>query len=675
MTNKLASYLVSLGVKLESSVAVYMERSPLLIVALLAILKSGGAYVPLDTQFPPDRIQFILEDTQTSLVICEKSTIEMIPKSHHRIICLDDEISNIMSSLHVSTQVCHLPTNLAYIMYTSGSTGAPKGVQVQHQSIVSLVKDTKYIGIQNNDKIAHIASSSFDASTFEIWGALLNGATIVCISHSDVIDLAALSRNMINQSVTITFLTAALFNRAVEDAPSVFHHVKHVLVGGEAIDPRFVHKFLAISNRPRLLNVYGPTENTTFSTWYEINEISNNIPIGQPLSNRRAYILDNNLNPVPVGFVGEICVAGDGLARGYLNQPELTAQKFVVNPNAECDGEILYRTGDLGRIKSDGNIEFVGRMDHQVKIRGYRIELGEVENTLLQQDSIKECVVIARDDPSGEKQLVAYVVVDSNPTSGMNAQQVDEWGAVFDQHVYDDMDEDLAEPSFNITGWKCTLTGEDIPGDEMREWLNDTISRIRQLGGNDILEIGCGTGMLLFEIAPHCDHYVGTDVSTAALSYVNKYLDTYSLRDKVRLERRGGDQLDGMEEGGFDTVICNSVAQYFPNIDYLKAVVVKAVKLLRPEGHIFLGDIRSLVLLEHFHSAMELHKVHNDLTLAELEQRIADSMLSEKELLVDPAFFFALKEEIPEISKVNILTKTGSSINELTQYRYQVVIQ
>ncbi|KAK9763191.1 hypothetical protein K7432_010368 [Basidiobolus ranarum] len=675
MSNKLASYLITFGVNLESSVAICMERSTLMIVALLAVLKAGGAYVPLDSQYPTDRLRFILDDTKSDIVICQKSTFLTIPAGDYNIISLDENIASIME---LSEElVCRRPSssNLAYTIYTSGSTGIPKGVLVEHRSVVRLVKNTEYISIQSNDKIAHIASTSFDAATFEVWGALLNGATLVCISHSDVIDLAALSRNMINQSVTIIFLTTALFNRVVEDAPSVFNRVKHVLFGGEAADNRFIQKFLDISNRPRLLHVYGPTENTTFSTWYEVNQISNNIPIGKPLSNGRVYILDNHFNPVPIGFVGELCLAGDGLARGYLNQPELTAQKFIANPNLECNGEIIYRTGDLARYRSDGNIEFVGRMDHQVKIRGYRIELGEVENTLLQQDSIKECAVVARDDPSGEKQLVAYVVVDSNSTSGMDTQQVNEWGTVFDQHVYDDMDEDLAEPSFNITGWKCTLTGEDIPADEMREWLNDTLAGIRQLGGDDILEIGCGTGMLLFEIAPHCDHYVGTDVSTAALSYVNKYLDTYSLRDKVRLEKRSGDQLDDMEKGGFDTVICNSVAQYFPNIDYLKTVVVKAVKLLRPGGHIFLGDIRSLVLLEHFHSAMELHKAHNDLTVAELEQRIADSMLSEKELLVDPAFFFALKEEIPEISKVNILTKTGSSINELTQYRYQVVIQ
>ncbi|KAK9765158.1 hypothetical protein K7432_006735 [Basidiobolus ranarum] len=675
MSNRLASHLVSLGVETESSVGICMERSPLMIVAMLAVLKAGGAYVPLDSQYPSDRLQFMTTDTKAVVVICQKSTALAVPAGTHNVLCLDEQISDIMKLSEEYASLRPTSTNLAYTIYTSGSTGVPKGVLVEHRSVIRLVKNTEYINIQNEDKIAHIASTSFDAATFEVWGALLNGATIVCMSQPDVIDLTVLSRNMTKQAVTIIFLTTALFNRVVEDAPSVFSPVKHVLFGGEAVDHRSVQRFLDLSNRPRLLHVYGPTENTTFSTWYEVHQISNNVPIGKSLCNGRIYVLDPQFNPVPIGFVGELCLAGDGLARGYLNRPELTSERFKTNPNIECNEETIYCTGDLVRYNSDGYLEFVGRMDHQVKIRGYRIELGEVENIILQQDSIKECAVIARDDPSGEKQLVAYVVVDSDSTSGMDIQQVDEWGAVFDQHVYDELDEDLAEPSFNITGWKCTLTGEDIPADEMREWLRDTIAGIRKLGGNDILEIGCGTGMLLFEIAPHCAHYVGTDVSSAALSYVNKYLGMYSLREKVTLEKRSGDQLDDMEEGSFDTVICNSVAQYFPNIDYLKAVVVRAVKLLRPGGHIFLGDIRSLVLLKHFHSAMELHKAHNELTAPELEQRISDRMMSEKELLVDPAFFFALKEEIPEISHVDILTKTGCSINELTQYRYQVIIK
>ncbi|ORY02001.1 amino acid adenylation [Basidiobolus meristosporus CBS 931.73] len=674
MSDRLASHLVSLGVRIESAVGVCLDRSPLMVVALLAILKAGGAYVPLDSQYPSERLQFMLSDTEATVVICQKSNMASIPKGEYKLVCLDEEMDSLMSGPYTPTPSRSTSSNLAYIIYTSGSTGTPKGVLVEQRSVVRLVKNTDYVNIQAGDSIAHISSTSFDAATFEVWGALLNGATVVCMSHAEVIDLNVLAKNMAKYSVTTMFLTTALFNRIVEDSPDVFVSVKQVMFGGEAVDHRSVQRFLALPDRPRLLHVYGPTENTTFSTWYEVDHISSNIPIGKPIANSKAYVLDHQLFPVPVGFVGELCVAGDGLARGYLNRPDLTAQKFVVNPNPECNGEILYRTGDLARYRSDGNLEFVGRMDHQVKVRGFRIELGEVENALLQQDSIKECVVVAREDLSGEKQLVGYVVVNGETTSGMDVQQVDEWETVFDQHVYEELGNDIAEPSFNITGWKCTLTGEDIPSDEMREWLRDTISGIRSLGGQDILEIGCGTGMLLFEIAPHCRRYLGTDVSSAALSYVSRYLDTYSLRDTVQLEQRGGDQLEDMVEQSFDTAICNSVAQYFPNIDYLRAVITRVVKLLRPGGHFFLGDMRSLVLLKHFHSSMELHKAHSDLKVSELQQIISDRMLSEKELLVDPAFFFALKEEIPEISHVDILTKSGDSLNELTQYRYQAII-
>ncbi|KAK9759649.1 hypothetical protein K7432_017132 [Basidiobolus ranarum] len=533
MSTQLAIYLIELGVKNEAPVGICMERSPQMVVTLLAILKAGGVYVPLDPQYPMDRIQFMLTDTKSSVIICQKSTLSVLPDGDHKIVCLDEEINKIMSVSHEAVPVQPVATNLAYIIYTSGSTGIPKGVLVEHRSVVRLVKNNEYMSIGGDDKVAHIASTSFDAATFEVWGAVLNGATLVCINHTEVLDMKLFAKNVAAHSVSIMLLTTALFNRVVEDAPDVFNGVKQILFGGEAANYRAVQSFLNLPNRPRLLNAYGPAENTALSTWYEVNEITSHIPIGKPISNSRAYILDHHLSPVPIGFVGELCVAGDGLARGYLNRPELTAERFVINPNPECNGERIYRTGDLARYKIDGNLEFVGRMDQQVKIHGFRIELGEIENVLLQQDSIRECVVVACNDASGEKQLVSYVVVSGELTTGMDTEQVDKWGAVFDQHVYEDLEEDLAEPSFNITGWKCTLTGEDIPSDEMREWLKDTIAGIRQLGGQDILEIGCGTGMLLFEIAPYCERYVGTDVSSAALAYVNKYLDTYKLRDTV----------------------------------------------------------------------------------------------------------------------------------------------
>ena len=410
-TNQLAHYLRTSGVGPESLVGICMERSMQMIVGVLGILKAGGAYVPLDPSYPKERLGFMLKDAQAKIVLSQKEFNELLPQSDVTVISLDSQWEAIARYSTEPVESGIKPQNLAYIIYTSGSTGIPKGVMVEHRGIVRLVCNSNYISFDSDDRVAQISNASFDAITFELWGALLNGASLVGISRATSLEPALLGEAIAEQSISTLFLTTSLFDRIAAECPSAFHKVHNLVIGGEAANAESVKMVLSTAPPRRLVNGYGPTENTTFSTWYLANSITDSVPIGKPIANSRVYVLDQQLRPVPVGVAGELYVAGDGLARGYFNRPELTAEKFITNPLPEEPGERLYRTGDLVRWRADGELEFLGRMDQQVKIRGYRIELGEIESVLRQHDQVKECVVLAREARPADKRLVAYLVV------------------------------------------------------------------------------------------------------------------------------------------------------------------------------------------------------------------------------------------------------------------------
>ena len=312
--------------------------------------------------------------------------------------------------------------NLAYVIYTSGSTGKPKGVSIPHRAVTRLVRDTNYVKIEPFDRVAQASNCTFDAATFEIWGSLLNGARLVGISR----DVALSSKEFAAQSreheISILFLTTALFNQLVREVPWAFHSMRHLLFGGEAVDPRWVKAVLQHGPPKRLLHVYGPTESTTFASWHLVEEIpegATTVPIGRAVANTYLYILDRHLSPVPIGVTAELYIGGDGLARGYLNRPELTGEKFIPDPFGKDPGARLYKTGDLVRYRADGSIEFLGRTDHQVKIRGYRVELPEIEAVLGRHSGVRETVVVTREQTSGDKQLVAYVVASQVQAPGI----------------------------------------------------------------------------------------------------------------------------------------------------------------------------------------------------------------------------------------------------------------
>jgi len=411
--NRVAHALIAHGVGPDALVGICVERSFEMIAGLLGILKAGGAYVPLDPDYPEARLAFMLEDCGKPLLV----TTEGLSK---RFVGLADDLLFIDHDSALAGQPVENPgissnlDHLAYIIYTSGSTGRPKGVEIPHRGVVRLVCEADYCRFDHDRVFLQFAPLSFDAATFEIWGALLHGARLV-LAPSGRETMDRIPELIGHHGITTAWLTAGLFNQFVDKGPGALSGLEELLIGGEALSPGHVSKAIAGLPGTRIINGYGPTENTTFTSTFQIESCEDHsaISIGRPIANTRVYILDDALHPLPIGVAGELAIGGDGLARGYLNRPELTAERFV---EIDIPGrtERVYRTGDLCRWKSDGHLEFLGRIDHQVKIRGFRIELGEIEAVLAACPGVRDSAVMAREDMPGDKRLVAYLVLDQN---------------------------------------------------------------------------------------------------------------------------------------------------------------------------------------------------------------------------------------------------------------------
>ena len=390
-----------------------MNRSPELIVALLGILKAGGAYVPLDLASPADRIACMLQDADPAVLVTESRLLDRLSAHGERVLCLEPGMDGSdLAKLETNPVTEGSALDLAYMMYTSGSTGRPKGVTVSHRGVVRLVKNTNYAHLTADEVFLQLAPVSFDASTLEIWGSLLNGARLV-LCPGPIPSLDELAEVLERHQVSTLWLTAGLFHQVVEERLDALRPVRQLLAGGDVLFAPHVRKVLERFPGSCVINGYGPTENTTFTCCHAMTDpaqVEDNVSIGRPIANTRVYILDNHMQPVPIGIRGELWTGGDGLASGYLNQPELTLERFVPDPfNTAPDGR-LYRTGDFARYMSDGSIQFLGRLDEQVKVRGYRIELGEIETSLMQHPAVRQAVVVVRNDPPTGKRLVAYLL-------------------------------------------------------------------------------------------------------------------------------------------------------------------------------------------------------------------------------------------------------------------------
>ncbi|CAE7034436.1 Non-ribosomal peptide synthetase [Pyrenophora teres f. teres] len=602
----LARWLARRSLAPETLVGVFASRSCEAIVAFLGILKANLAYLPFDVKTPATRMEDILLRVQATDSSC-----------------------------------------LAYVMFTSGSTGQPKGVMVEHRGIVRLVRDNNLVQhLPSSPVMAHMANLAFDAST--------------------------------HGTVALSELYCKLL--------ALFTGLDMLCVGGEAVhlaDLRAAEQYLT----GKFVNGYGPTENTTFSTTFLVSkneQYTNGVPIGRALSNSGAYVMDSGLRLVPLGVVGELVVTGDGLARGYTD-PARNVDRFV---SVEIGGKTVraYRTGDYVRHRpTDGQLEFFGRMDGQVKIRGNRVELGEIEHTLRSDKVVREAVAVLQQHDGSEARLAGFVTVhedaetaDEHVDDSNESQHVDVWEEKFDADIYSPIDSVQAENiGRDFVGWTSMYDGSDIDTAEMNEWLDDTIATMLngQRPGN-VLEIGSGTGMILFNLGDGLQSYVGLDPSRKAVQFIAETAKSIpGLASKIRMYKATAADVGRLEQPvAASLVVVNSVVQYFPSLDYLFKMVQQLVEL---EGTrtLFFGDVRSCALHREFLATRAVHMAGDKATKADIRRMVADMERVERELLVDPAFFTALPSRLPGlVEHVEILPKKMKATNELSCYRYAAVV-
>ncbi|MCP4178736.1 MAG: amino acid adenylation domain-containing protein, partial [bacterium] len=656
-------------IKPDDLIGVLLTRSEKVIIAFLGILKSGAAYVPLDPSYPQERIDFILNDSSPKTVICEKDYENYV---------------NINSALEVVTTNKNLEyisnsNNLAYVIYTSGSTGKPKGSLIENRNVVRLFYNEKAIfNFSEKDIWTIFHSFCFDFSVWEMYGALLFGGKSIILSEKYTKDPYLLLDLLENNQVTILNQTPASFYNLSDlaELKNSRLNLKYIIFGGEALNISKLDFWFNNYTNCKLINMYGITETTVHVTYKEITEedIKKDIcNIGNAIPTLSTYILDKNKKMLPIGIPGEICVTGDGVCRGYLNRDELTSKKFISNPfNRE---EKMYLSGDCALRTESGELVYLGRLDNQVKIRGHRIEIGEIESNLLKIEYLSDSLVRIVEDENGNKSLCAYYIVNSNDVKDkeIEDQNVENWQGVFDNNYY--TDDFLLNPQFVFNGWNSSYTGNIIDTLEMKEWVINTVDRIKLLEPQSVYEIGFGSGLLLYRIAPSTDSYLGIDFSEQAVSNVSKVIDSIDhIKSKTKVYTCEADNFIYIQPYSVDTVVINSVAQYFPSIEYFNDIIEKSIECVKENGAIFIGDLRNYNLIETFHTSINLFQINEETSVSQLRKNISNSIDNDNELLISPEFFYYLQSKNKRISHIEIKYKKGHAINELTNYRYDVVL-
>ncbi|UKD56651.1 amino acid adenylation domain-containing protein [Amycolatopsis sp. FU40] len=666
-SDELAAALVARGIGPEQLVALVLPRGPELVTALLAVLKAGAAYVPVDPDYPAERVRFVLEDAGAALVL---STAELAARFGDAGASWAVPGDLARSSGAALPARAADPENPAYVIYTSGSTGKPKGVAVPHRALANfLASMAERFPLGPDDRWLAVTTVSFDIAGLELLLPLVRGAAVVLADRDTVRDPGELAALISRRHVSVMQATPSLWRTLVPGHAPALSGLR-VLAGGEALPADLARELCAAG--ARVANLYGPTETTVWSSAADVSA-DERVSLGSPLWNTRLYVLDAGFSPVPAGVAGELFIAGAGVARGYVGRGGLTADRFVACPFGA--GERMYRTGDLVRWRGDGRLEFVGRADDQVKVRGFRIELGEVEAALADCPGVGRAVVTARPDSFGDQRLIGYLVPggDGSAAEEQRTRQVEDWQRIWDDAYRSSDDAGRGE---DFSGWNSSFDDAPIPVAEMREWLDHTIASLRRLRPKRVLEIGVGTGLLLSRLAPDCEEYWGLDLSGTVVEALGRRVAADPvLRERVRLRRGSADDPGDLPRGRFDTVVLNSVVQYFPSGDYLAEVLGSLVPLLAPGGKVFVGDVRDLRLAPLFHTAVAAARRTGEEDPAQVRATAEQRLSRENELLVPPGFFAALCRDLPGIAGAEATLKRGRYDNELSRYRYDVVLR
>jgi amino acid adenylation domain-containing protein len=675
----LAGALAAAGVRPGDRVGLLLEPALEVPAAILAVVRLGAAYVPVDPRTPPQRAAALLRSAGCRAVVGHQH----VPGAAGLDVTLIDPGSP--GSATGPGPVAVSPGAAAYVMFTSGSTGQPKPVVVPHRAALSLAAAAASVyQLTPADVVAQMSSLAVDVSVEELFASWYAGASVALAPAS----LAALTDpGMLvrEYGVTVLNLAAPLWHGWVRSLAAAGERVpggvRLVVTGSDRLDPDLVRAWHDGPGRGiRLLNAYGTTETAVSSAWYDTAAFpvdarhTRTVPIGVAFPHACLHVLDDRLDPVPDGVPGELYVGGPGVALGYLGQPGATAARFVPDSCGAPDRR-MYRTGDRVRRLSAGALEFIGRTDDQVQVHGYRIELGEVESAAAAVPGVAEFVAAARPDAGGTIRLLGYVRAAFDAVAESDASaRVEEWRAVHDAELFNKAPPGT-DPTLHTGGWLSSYTMAPVPAADMREWRCATVARLLADDLEHVVEIGCGTGMILLQIAPRAKSYLGTDISPRALEYVCAQLAALGLADgRVRLVEAAADDLTVLDGISPDLIVLNSVIQYFPGAGYLEQVLTAAWHRLRPGGRLFVGDVRGLRSLRLFHLSVLAARASGDASSATLAETAAERADTDGELCVDPRYFHALAGDLPDLAAVDVQVKQGRADTEMNRYRYDVTL-
>jgi len=692
----LALQLAAEGVGPGGIVALLADRGLGFLTAVLAVLKTGAAYLPLDPGHPEQRLAQVLELSEAATALASEAYLPGLRGAVGRLgarrpalLSLEELLERLGPDRYQPSPAA--PTSLAYVIYTSGSTGVPKGAMVEHRGMLNhLYAKVRDLGLGAADRVAQNASQCFDISVWQLLAPLLVGGRVHIFDDDVAQDPVRLLRSAEGAGITVLEVVPSMLRMMLEEIgepdgfrPS-FGALSGLIATGEALPPELARRWLAEYPGVPLWNAYGPTECSDDVTHHRMGlppaQGVLRVPVGRPVANMRLYVLDRGFRLVPVGGAGELCAGGVGVGRGYLKDPGRTAAVFVPDPFSPEPGGRLYRTGDLARRQPDGTLDFLGRIDHQVKIRGFRIELREIEALIERHPAVRTAAVLALAGEGGTSdRLVAYVVPDTPEPreaelASAEAERVAQWQTVFDE-VYRQRSVSERDSAVHLRVWVDSYTGRPFPEEEIFESVEDSVARVLALRPRRVLEIGCGSGLLLSRIAPRCESYCGTDISEVALRALERRVAEERPASAVTLLQRPADDFTGIARGEADAVVVNEVVQYFPDVEYLLRVVDGAIGTVRTGGYVFLGGLRSFPLLEAFHASVQLFQAAPSMPLEELRRQVRAHAAQDKELAVSPDFFLALQESDPRVTRVWLRPKGGRARNEFTRFRYDAVLE
>ena len=680
--DSLAGRLREAGAEPDRVVGICLERSLNMMVGIMGILKAGSAYLPLDPKHPPERLSFMLRDAAAAALLSLEKHRRLLPQGPHRTLLLDRQATG--PSKPGPPPAAH---NLAYVIYTSGSTGRPKGVLVSHGNLLHSTQARDLYYRQPVERFLLVSPYIFDSSAVGIFSTLCQGGCLVLAEPGMERDPFKLLPELALRSITHILCLPTLYGLLLKESrPRQMASLQIVMVAGEACPRSLIDRHHQLMPNTGLFDEYGPSEAAVWSSVHQCraDDEGEAVPIGLPVPRTRLHVLGPALARMPLEASGELCIAGPGLARGYLARPSLTAQAFVPDPFSPQPGQRLYRTGDLVRRRPDGALDFLGRIDRQVKIRGHRVEIEEVEALLASHPDVREAAVAARSFNEGDTRLLAFLVAGSadqdrqerdplTEQDGLQGEYISQTRAIYDE-IYRQAPSSAGQ--INLRAWISSYTGQPLTEEEILETVDDLSQRILALQPRRVLEVGTGTGLILFRVAPHCRRYHATDISRTSIDFLRKELMSVNPPlQGVTLEQGAAHELDGLAEGAYDAVVLSFVTQHFPSAGYLADFLENAVRLVAPGGFIYLGGIRSLPLLETFHASVQMHLASDpSLPRQQLRHRIQERLSSEGELAIDPAFFTAFQQHCKRVSHAQAFPRGGRFDNEITRFQYDAVL-